>query len=86
MLRQHHARLHHMQIMDLRAVDFRERRGEQICLLLVVAFEADAIARAQHGFKQPGRVFRGDLLAPRQARTCRKASVARLSGLIPWSH
>ena len=49
---QHDARLHHVQVVDLRRIDARQRLGKQVGLLLVVAFEADPIARADDGFEK----------------------------------
>ena len=66
MLRQHDARLHHVQIVDLGEIDGEKRGGEQIRLLLVVALQADPIARPNDGFQQARRVARLDDLALRQ--------------------
>ncbi|MGY4159665.1 hypothetical protein ACVINW_005507 [Bradyrhizobium sp. USDA 4461] len=41
--RQHHARLHHVEIADLGRVQVCERRGEDVGLLLVVTLEAHPI-------------------------------------------
>ena len=41
---QHDARLHHVQVMDLRGVEVRERRGEDVGLLLIVALQAHPVA------------------------------------------
>jgi hypothetical protein len=46
------ARLNHMRIMDLGAVDARQRVGEKVHLFLVVAFKTQTIARAQHCLEQ----------------------------------
>ena len=73
MLGQHDARLHHVQVVDLRAVDIGERRREQVGLLLVVAFEADAVAGPQHRFEQRHGVARIDPLALRVSRAGREA-------------
>lgn len=86
MLGQHDARLHHVQVVDLRVVDVGERDGEQVGLLLVVAFEAHAIARPQHRFEQRDGVARIDALAARERRAGRDACVARLPRVIPSGH
>ncbi len=86
MLGQHDARLHHVQVVDLRAVDVGERGGEQVGLLLVVAFEAHAIAGPQHRFEQRDGVARIDPLALRVSRAGREACIARLPRVIPSGH
>ena len=80
------ARLHHVQVVDLRAVDIGERRREQVGLLLVVAFEADAVAGPQHRFEQRHGVARIDPLALRVSRAGREACIARLPRVIPSRH
>ncbi len=46
------SRLHDMEIMNPRPVDVRQRLREEVGLLLVVALEADPIARADDGFEE----------------------------------
>jgi len=41
-------RLHHVQVMDPAGVHGCQGRGEEVSLLLVVAFQADAVAGLQH--------------------------------------
>jgi hypothetical protein len=45
------ARLHDMEIVDSRPVDACQDLGEKVCLLLVVALEADPIAGADDCLK-----------------------------------
>ncbi len=52
MLRQREHRLHHVQVVDARRVDGDERLREEVGLLLVVAFEADAVAGPDHRLEQ----------------------------------
>ena len=85
-LGQHDARLHHVQVVHLRVVDLGERHREQVRLLLVVALEADPVARPQHGFQQCHGVARVDPLALRERRAGREACIARASRVIPSRH
>ncbi len=59
-LRQATHRLHHVQVVDPARIDRRERPRKEIGLLLVVAFEADTVARLQQPFKQGRRVLGAD--------------------------
>ncbi len=86
MLGQHDARLHHVQVVDPAAVDFRERGGQQVGLLLVVPFQADPVARAQYRLEQRGGILGRHPLAAREMRACREARVACLLRLIPCRH
>jgi hypothetical protein len=45
-------RLHHMQIMQARRVGFRERRRQEIGLLLVVTLDHDPVARLDDRLEQ----------------------------------
>ncbi len=40
---------HHVQAVHPRRVDLHQRSGQKVGLLLVVAFQADLVARLQHG-------------------------------------
>jgi hypothetical protein len=62
-LRQHDTRLDHVEIMGLAWVDIGERRGKDICLLLVVAFQTDAITGPQHRFQERWQIRERDYLA-----------------------
>ncbi len=55
---QHNPGLHDMQIMDARLVDARQNIGKKIGLLLVVALEADAVARTYDSFKNGFGILR----------------------------
>jgi hypothetical protein len=78
--------LHHVQVVDLFGVEACKRAGEKIRLLLVVAFEADAVAGLQHGFEQCSDIGGGDFLAFRQGGGAGepRLSAARLN--VPVSH
>jgi hypothetical protein len=53
-----------VQIVELRGIGFRQRSGEEIGLLLVVAFDRDAVARFDDRFEQCRRaVGRAELSA-----------------------
>ena len=86
MLRQHHPGLHHVQIVDLGRIDREQGRAEQVRLLLVVALQADPVARSDDRFQQAGRVTRLDDLALRQMRAGFDAGVARLPTVLPSRH
>ncbi len=49
MLRQRQHRLHHVQVVHSLRIDLHQRPRKEVGLLLVVAFEADAVAGLQHG-------------------------------------
>jgi hypothetical protein len=51
MIGQRQHRLHHVQIMQARGVRLRERSGQEIGLLLIVAFNRNAVARFDDRFK-----------------------------------
>ncbi|MET4244312.1 hypothetical protein ABIB07_007581 [Bradyrhizobium sp. RT10b] len=40
---QDHPRLHHVQVMDILGVEVRERRGEDVGLLLIIALQAHPV-------------------------------------------
>jgi hypothetical protein len=81
LFRQNDPGLHHVEIVHLAKVDGKELGAEQIRLLLVVAFDADAIAGPRHGLQQPGRVTRIDDLALRQFHAGCDAGVMRFSAV-----
>jgi hypothetical protein len=61
--------------VDSRRVDACQDLGEDVGLLLVVAFEADPVAGADHRFEQRLRALRRHDLAGGVARTCFQAGV-----------
>ena len=83
MLRQHDAGLHHVQIVHLGEIDRKQRAAEQIRLLLVVALQANPVARPDDGFQQPRGVARLDDLAARQLRAGFDAGIARFAVTLP---
>ena len=72
MLGQHDARLHHVEIVDLAGSRSARARGEQIRLLLVVALQADPVARPQHGSEEGAHILKRDVLAARMRRRRRE--------------
>ena len=86
MLRQHDAGLHHVQIIHLGEIDRQQRAAEQIRLLLVVALQANPVARPNDGFHQPRRVAGLDDLAARQPGASFDAGIARLAVTLPGRH
>jgi hypothetical protein len=58
MVRQGQDGLHHMKIVDARRVHLRQRGGEKIGLLLIVALDSHAVAGLDDRFKQLGRPIR----------------------------
>jgi len=69
MVRQGQDGLHHVKIVDARRVHLRQRGGEKIGLLLIVALDSHAVAGLDDRFKQLGRRSAGQSfpLAPRIA-------------------
>ena len=63
MLRQHYAGLHDVEVVQLGLVGLGERAGEEVGLLLVVAFEADPVTGSYNGFHQLRGVLRRHQLA-----------------------
>ena len=72
-LRQRQHRLHHVQAVHPLRIDLHQRLGQEVGLLLVVAFEADAVAGLDHRFEQGADGFGVDALAgePRAQRAGR---------------
>src|ERR1700690_258699 len=56
-------RLHDMEIVNPRRVDVRQRLGQEVGLLLVVALEADPVARVDDRFEKRLRLVRRHHLA-----------------------
>ena len=86
MFRQHNTGLHHVQIIHLGEVDRQQRAAEQIRLLLVVAFQANPVARPNDGFHQPRGVAGLDDLAARQPGAGFDAGIARFAVSLPGRH
>src|SRR6185437_6512245 len=83
MLRQDHTGLHHMQVVDLGRIDRHQGGGQQIGLLLVVAFQADPIARTDDRLEQRGGIGRLDYLALGQLGAGFEPGVSRLTAQLP---
>ena len=62
MLRQHDARLHHVEVANRGRVNFRQSRREEIGLLLVVAFEADPVAGAKYCLQEGRKISNSNFL------------------------
>ncbi|MGY4455572.1 hypothetical protein ACVWZR_010232 [Bradyrhizobium sp. i1.3.1] len=86
MFGQNDARLHHVQIVDLGQIDRQQRAAQEIRLLLVVAFEANPVARPDHGLQQARCVGCFHDLAVGQAGTGRNAGIARGAVVLPARH
>ena len=69
-LRQGQHRLQHVQAVDALRIDLHQRLGQEVGLLLVVAFEADAVAGRDHGFEQGADGLRVDVLAGEPRAEC----------------
>ena len=85
MIGQRQHRLHHVQIVHPRRIDLRQGRREKIGLLLIVAFDRDAVAGLDDSFKQrrraigAGRFFRSP--QTRRARASERRGLS-ISGLV----
>ena len=83
--RQH--RLDHVQAVHPRRVDLEQRLREEVGLLLVVALEADAVTRFEHGLEQRHGIGVGDVALPGAragtARGARQALVAVACEPVP---
>src|SRR5258705_13261108 len=80
------SRLHDMEIVDSRPVDVRQCLGEEVGLLLVVALEADPVARADDRFKKCLSLVRRHHLAAGVVRTCIQAGASVAPLLLPVCH
>ncbi len=72
---QYDSRLHHVQIVHLLARAAGERARKVVCLLLIVALDADSIARRQDCLEQRRNVCGGDHLTLRQWGSAREARI-----------
>ncbi|MGY4409338.1 hypothetical protein ACVWW4_001074 [Bradyrhizobium sp. LB7.1] len=75
-----------MQIVDLGEIDRQQRAAQEIRLLLVVALQANPVARPDHGLQQARHVVRFDDLAAGKASSRRNARIARGSIVLPARH
>ena len=75
--RQH--RLHHVQIVQPCRIGLRERGGQKIGLLLIVALDSDAVARFDDCFEQQRRAVGG---ADFSARAPERGSPRETGGAI----
>ena len=86
MLGEHDAGLDDVEVMDLRLVDLGEGAGEEVGLLLVVAFEAHPITGPDDRLHQLRRVTRGDDLALGELPPGGETLVAVALLRVPFSH
>ena len=77
MFRQRDDRLHHVQIMDPRGIQFCQRACEKVRLLLIVALECHAVAGLDDRFQQLRRTFRRTELFRLRRKPWRLARGAR---------
>jgi hypothetical protein len=82
-LRQREHRLHHVQVVHPVRVDFRQCLRQEIGLLLVVALEADAVARFDQGFQQFDGAGRLDPFSLCQGAGAGEAGGAAFSRGVP---
>src|SRR5258707_14976093 len=80
------SRLHDMEIVNPRPVDVRQCFGEEVGLLLVVALEADPVARPDDCFEKRLRLVRRHHLASGVVRTCIQAGTSLAPLLLPFCH
>src|SRR5258705_13850699 len=80
------SRLHDMEIVNPRPVDVRQYLGKEVGLLLVVALEADPVARADDGFEKRLRLVRRHHLAAGVVRTRIQAGTSLAPLLLPVCH
>ncbi len=57
MLRQGNVRLHDVQVVDEPRIHLGQAGSEKVRMLLIVAFDADAVFRFQHRFEKPNQVL-----------------------------
>src|ERR1700736_2363129 len=86
MFREHYARLHHVQVVDFMNINSRKTFGQEICLLLIIPFETDSIARSDDGLKQRNDVARFHYLMCREDPPGGDSHVARTTSFLPSSH
>jgi hypothetical protein len=78
--------LNHVQIVDPVNINSRKTFGEQIRLLLIIAFEADPVARPDDGLEQGDGVARFHHLMIRQGSSGVDSRVTRNASLSPGPH
>ena len=64
-LGQHDARLHHVEIVDIRRIEISKGGGENVRLLLIIPLEADPVTGLQHGSEEGSHILKRDVLAAR---------------------
>ena len=79
--RQH--RLHHVQVVHRGRVERGQRAGQEVGLLLVVAFQADAVAGLDHRLQQGADRGRIDLLGGRHRTGAGQPLRARAALMVP---
>ena len=72
--------------LTLAGIDRQQRADEQVGLLLVVALQADPVARPDHGLHQRSGVASLDELALGQLRSGLQPGGSRLAALLPGRH
>ena len=70
-------------MIETRRIAVGQRFGEEVGLLLVVAFQADAVARLDDGFKQLDDAVGRDSLAEAQAGRPFEAAGPALAQRVP---
>ena len=70
-------------MIDARRIAVGQRFGQEVGLLLVVAFETDAVARLDDGFEQLDDAFGRDRLAEAEAGRPFEAAGPALAQRVP---
>ena len=86
MFRQRQNRLDHVQVMHPLRADRREGLRQKIGLLLIVALEADPVARLQHRFQQRPRLGRRHQLGAGQVGGALQARIPVAGLAVPVRH
>jgi hypothetical protein len=86
MLGQHDAGLHNVEIVQYLGIGFGQARRQEVRLLLIVTFEADAIPGPDHLFEQCGHVIGCQDLTLGEFATCLETIVADAPLALPINH
>src|SRR4029077_6444825 len=83
MLREHDARLHHVEAVDPPDIHSVETSCQESRLLLIIPFETNAVARPDHALQQGDGVARFHQLMFRQGSSGVNSRVTRIARLPP---
>jgi hypothetical protein len=85
-LGQHDTGLHDVQVMQHFRIGFGQTASQKVRLLLVVAFETDAIPGSDHRLEQRSRIFRRHHLSGGESAASSETFVAGPLFTSPISH